>query len=337
MKKVLIVILIITGVVMLLGLGLVAKSLLFSKSATKGVLLVSSPSLHRENGYVYKTTSEIERDFQDIDTKKINTNEHDYVLVEIEYNSCSENNVRIKDYEVNNNTLKVNVTYRASCGFCASLEDYYLLEVDKSSVDKYEIKQNSKAVNNPKCNDDVEYKPIIYIYPQEDMNVSVKLSNSSYLTTTYPKYNNGWEVFAKTDGTLVDEKTNKEYYALYWEGSNKISELKTDGFVVKGEETSIFLEGVLKQQGLNDREINEFIIYWLPKLEKNKYNYIRFETEEEINSYMKLDVNPKPDTVIRVWMTYKPLNKKIKVEEQILKTPERKGFTVVEWGGSSIK
>ena len=35
--------------------------------------------------------------------------------------------------------------------------------------------------------------------------------------------------------------------------------------------------------GLNDREAEEFIVYWLPKLEENKYNLIRFETAEEIN------------------------------------------------------
>ena len=36
--------------------------------------------------------------------------------------------------------------------------------------------------------------------------------------------------------------------------------------------------------GLNEREAEEFIIYWLPKLESNKYNYIRFATEEEIRN-----------------------------------------------------
>ena len=52
---------------------------------------------------------------------------------------------------------------------------------------------------------------------------------------------------------------------------------------------------------------------------------------------MPLEVNPKPDTVIRVLMIYKPLNKKIKVKEQKIITPERKGFTLVEWGGTELK
>ena len=52
---------------------------------------------------------------------------------------------------------------------------------------------------------------------------------------------------------------------------------------------------------------------------------------------MPLDINPEPNTVIRVLMDYKPLDNKINIKEQQLSTPTRKGFTVVEWGGSLIK
>ena len=77
-------------------------------------------------------------------------------------------------------------------------------------------------------------------------------------------------------------------------------------------------------------------MYWLPKLEKNKYNYIRFQTMEEINNNMRLDINPKPDTLIRVRMEYKPLDKRINVKEQKLTKVEREGYTIVEWGGTNI-
>ena len=181
-----------------------------------------------------------------------------------------------------------------------------------------------------------QWKPIIYIYPKKDMDVEIKLSDPNTLTTTYPKYNYEWKVRALTDGTLIDEN-NKKYYALYWESaSNRKNPMKEDGFVVKGEDTSKFLEEKLNILGLNEREADEFIIYWLPILEDNNYNYIRFETLEEINNYMSLDINPKPDTVIRVLMDYKPLDKKIDIKEQKLSTPTRQGFTVVEWGGSLI-
>ena len=110
-----------------------------------------------------------------------------------------------------------------------------------------------------------------------------------------------------------------------------------EGFVVKGEDTIEFLEEKLEILGLNEREANEFIIYWLPKLENNKYNFIRFQTEEEINNNMPLEITPKPDTVIRVVMEFKELEESIEIEKQQLETPERIGYTVVEWGGTEIE
>jgi hypothetical protein len=44
-----------------------------------------------------------------------------------------------------------------------------------------------------------------------------------------------------------------------------------------------------------------------------------------------------PDSEIRILMTYKLLDKEIEVKEQELVTPERTGFTVVEWGGTEMK
>lgn len=182
------------------------------------------------------------------------------------------------------------------------------------------------------------FKPIIYLYPTEDMNVSVKLGYKENITISYPKYINGWNVFAKKDGTLTDLSTNRNLYALYYENKNIIPfNEQDDGFVVKGEDSAKFLEEKLAILGLTEREAEEFIIYWLPQLENNKYNYIRFATNEEINKNMPLEINPRPDTIIRVLMTFKGLEEPITVKEQKLYAHERNGFTVVEWGGTEIK
>jgi hypothetical protein len=112
---------------------------------------------------------------------------------------------------------------------------------------------------------------------------------------------------------------------------------KTEGFVVKGEDTSKFLEEKLSILGLTERETEEFIVYWLPKLEANEYNFIKFETLDEINENMPLEISPTPDTIIRVMMDWKAIDEYIEIPEQKLTTTQRNGFTVVEWGGSEIK
>ena len=60
-------------------------------------------------------------------------------------------------------------------------------------------------------------KPIIYLYPEKDITVEVKLGYEDKLTTTYPKYKGSWNVFAKRDGSLVDLDTGRSLYALYWD------------------------------------------------------------------------------------------------------------------------
>ena len=181
-------------------------------------------------------------------------------------------------------------------------------------------------------------KPIIYLYPTKDTEVSVKLGYSNKLITSYPRYTDEWKVIAKENGELTDIKTGRNLYALYYESKNVENyQVEKEGFVIKGEDTAKFLEEKLEILGLTEREAEEFIIYWLPRLEENKYNYIRFASKEEIEKNMPLEINPSPDTVIRVLMTFKGLEEPIEVEEQKLETPERTGFVAVEWGGTEIK
>lgn len=199
----------------------------------------------------------------------------------------------------------------------------------------YDVNINIKE--NDSTDPDVAYKPIIYLYPEIERDISIKLGFKDNITVSYPKYNDGWKVKAKPDGTLIEYGTNRELYALYYENLNAIDfNIKKDGFVVSKEDVVPFLEEKLEILGLNSKEIQEFIIYWLPILEKNKYNYIRFATNEEIEQNMPLNVEPSPDTIIRVLMTFKGLNEKIDVSEQELVTPIRNGYTVVEWGATII-
>lgn len=181
-------------------------------------------------------------------------------------------------------------------------------------------------------------KPVIYLYPEEETELTVKLKYEDNIEVAYPKYLNGWNIIAKSNGDLVDLNTNRNLYALYYEAKSEYDfKIEEEGFLVEGKNITKFLEEKLSLLGLNEKEAEEFIIYWLPKLQMNKYNYIRFATYEEINANMPLEFSKEPDTLIRVLMTYKGLNKKIKVQEQKIESPERTGFTVVEWGGIEIK
>lgn len=179
-------------------------------------------------------------------------------------------------------------------------------------------------------------KPILYIYPKENIDLTITLKNNELLTSSYPKYENNWTVHVDKNGNIYDYKTKKNYYALYWEGKDNTPINTKEGFIIKGEDTVDFLEEKLSILGLNDKERNEFIIYWLPKLQNSKYNFIRFRTKEEINQYMPLTFSIKPDTIIRVYMDFKNINKPYKIKEQKLTPATREGFQIVEWGGRNL-
>ena len=180
-----------------------------------------------------------------------------------------------------------------------------------------------------------EEKPVIYLYPEATTAVSVRLDYDGQLTCTYPTYENGWAVTAAPDGTLTDAK-GQTYNYLYWEGETAAEYDLTEGFCVAGADTAAFLEDALTQLGLTRREANEFIVYWLPQMEDNPYNLITFQ-QEAYTEAAKLTVTPAPDSILRVFMTWKPLTEPVDIPAQELPTFERHGFTVVEWGGAKVK
>jgi len=191
----------------------------------------------------------------------------------------------------------------------------------------------SGCVNNEENYSD---KPVIYLYPEEPTEVTVKLDYNGELTCTYPDYDNGWEVTAYSNGRLINRQDGNEYSYLFWEGKSKIKYDMSKGFVVKGEDTAEFLREKLEYMGLTPKEYNEFIVYWLPQMKENPYNLITFQNAIYTDN-AKLDIKPEPDSILRVFMAFKPLAKPVTVREQTLEPFVRQGFTVIEWGGTIIR
>lgn len=179
-------------------------------------------------------------------------------------------------------------------------------------------------------------KPVIYLYPEKKQDISVKVNfKNGDFTCTYPEYNNGWNVTAYPDGKIINKADNDEYSYLYWEGEGKIDYDFSSGFVVKKEDTAKFLKEKLSYMGLSPKEYNEFIVYWLPIMQKNEYNLISFQTDNYEES-AKLEISPKPDNMLRVFMAFKKVTSDTAIPEQKIEPFKRKGFTVIEWGGTEV-
>ena len=179
-------------------------------------------------------------------------------------------------------------------------------------------------------------KPVIYLYPEEKTDIHIRLALDGDLTVSYPAYpDDGWNVTASPDGTLTDN-SGRTYDSLFWEASLDADYDLSHGFCVAGKDTAAFLEETLAGLGLSEKEANAFIVYWLPRMQDNPYNLITFQTTAYTDA-AELDIEPAPDTVIRVFMVWQALDAELEIPEQILpKATAREGFTVVEWGGTEI-
>ncbi len=182
-------------------------------------------------------------------------------------------------------------------------------------------------------------KPVIYLYPKTKQNikVAVKLSGAS-MTTEYPATKNGeWNVEASPRGNLVDIITKKKYSYLFWEAEKQIPFTinEKNAFCIASSEAREFLEKSLKTLGLNTKEQNDFIVYWLPILEKNPFSVVEFKTKE-YTDMAKLVVSPAPETIIRVFMVFKTSIKKISTGNPKLQKAKRKWYTLVEWGWTNL-
>ena len=261
---------------------------------------------------------------------------NDYIMFFIDGYGCEEV-FEFNDLRLKSDRVILYFDYYIDCDRECEENEYnmFLIPIKKGAyidLPKIEIEYESIG-GDEACDDVIIDKPILYLYPPSDMEVSVRLENSSVIKTSYPKYNDGWKVYAMSDGSLYDSDS-KYYYALYWDEYSDYRVDFSEGFYVARDNALEFLEEKLSIIGLNDRERNEFIMYWLPKLEDNEESLVYFELTLEREEHNKLIINPSPDSMLRVNMHVKKVDGYVDIEEQELVSFERVGFVAVEWGGT---
>jgi hypothetical protein len=222
-----------------------------------------------------------------------------------------------------------NYTYRDER---MTIEEYiadgniFFLKMDN---DEYVLVYNADYAPMAECG-----KPVIYLYPEEETVANVQVGIDEF-TVTDPVYGeDGWNVIAESDGTLTNLADGLEYPYLFWEGISEESFQVEEGFTLTKKEIVKVLPSVLMDLGLNETETADFMEFWQPKLLEEKGEYVEFSfiPQNIFDKIAPLTITPAPDKVIRVYMSYKGTDTAgLSVPD--FRTPERYGFTVVEWGG----
>lgn len=209
-----------------------------------------------------------------------------------------------------------------------------------SSPDKNELQLEyflfkGKVITTGKGAWNVHCKPAIYLYPKNKTLFNVKVFPKGELTYTDPKYPNstGWNGLAYPDGSI--EVNNKLYPYLYYEAKirDDLIQIPENGYVIQQSGLEMLLDQLLPKLGLSEKEATEFKDYWLKSLPNSSYYFVGILPQDHIDFLESLEINPKPDTNIRVHLYFKLLDQPIEVKSPTIETPKRTGFIMVEWGG----
>lgn len=211
--------------------------------------------------------------------------------------------------------------------------DFYPLLYWKDPLDRWiEFKNKKFATAAEMC------KPAIYLYPQKEIDLSVKVAPNGGFTKTIPSYNNGWQVTAYPGSKIIESISKQVYPYLYWSGITIGYPVPEEGWVVKKEELSAFFDAKLGAMGLNSVEIKDFKEYWIQELNGKPYYQISFLFNDAVDRLAPLSFSVKPDKVFRVILVAKGMDESENIMEQKLPVlSDRNGFTVVEWGGMLLK
>lgn len=182
-------------------------------------------------------------------------------------------------------------------------------------------------------------KPVIYVYPEKKTAVRVTVRPNGQFSAQYPATTEGtWNMIATPDGMLFDPKTEKRYSYLFWEALNP-GQLELDparSTRVRAEDAEQFLDDSARKFGLNDRERTDFVSYWIPALLRNPVSLVQFLDAGECDRYAKLEVEPKPDAELRLFMIFRRAQAGENAGSPTMPELRRGKYTVVEWGGANL-
>ena len=174
------------------------------------------------------------------------------------------------------------------------------------------------------------YKPNIYIYPDEQIQLSVKLNfpMGGEIVTSIPDYGTGWNVMIDTTGLI-----NNTYSYLFYESTQPDVWQRNDGWVIETDKLESFFRQNMIDYGFKGREIDDFIEYWIPRLTTYPLYSIYPQKKSIIDNVVRLDFSKQPENILRLFYVIKGCNQlQDKVSNPAIDSFKREGYFVTEWG-----
>ncbi len=173
-------------------------------------------------------------------------------------------------------------------------------------------------------------KPNIYLYPEEtiELDVDIVFPSGGRVTQSVPDYNDGWHITVEPSGII-----DGQFECLFYESLQPDYGQYAAGWVVIREQLEGFFRNNMGQTGFNQKEIDDFIEYWIPILTEYPYYAIYPQYRGELEEMVKLEFSAQPESLIRLIYSVRGLeDNNLNIQEPVIPPFTRDGFTVTEWG-----
>lgn len=176
-------------------------------------------------------------------------------------------------------------------------------------------------------------KPNIYLYPNREMDICVNIffPKGGKVVKSIPEYGDRWCVNIDSNG-----KIDGKYDYLFYESEQPNLFQHKKGWCVKQEDLKTFFKQNMQLYNFSENEINDFLEYWIPLMNKSEYYNIYPQTKEIIEKTNILKISIKSDYLFRLFYSIEESKRFNKIINPEIKPIIRKGFYVVEWGVMGI-
>jgi len=183
----------------------------------------------------------------------------------------------------------------------------------------------------PDDDDKKMYKPNIYIYPQENIQLEVNIDfpMGGKVIASIPEYKTGWKVSVDSKG-IIDNK----YTYLFYESTQPNVWQTKSGWMIKKADLKGFFEENMALYGFAGQEITDFTDYWIPRLKDQEIYSICPQVLPAINKVVQLRFSKQPEHLLRLYYVIRGRDNSSKNELVKPEIPkfERKGYFITEWG-----
>jgi len=191
-------------------------------------------------------------------------------------------------------------------------------------------KDNSTNPNDDDKDTVTVYKPNLYLYPKESINISVKISFplGGELIESIPDYNNGWSVTIDTNGVI-----DNYYNYLFYEYKVPDYHQTQRGWLISKSDLYPFFEENMSSVGFNENEIKDFTDYWIPLLNEFPYYKVYPQFRSTLDKMTEILFSVEPNNFYRLQYLIRGTNEDdIELEEPKIEYAIKDGFYVLEWG-----